>query len=98
MRENKRVGVVIPIYNVEKYLKTCLDSVLNQTYQNFYAVLVNDGSTDSSLEIAKEYMTKDSRFIIIDKANGGLSNARNAALAYFGNELTLASNEGGGNI
>ncbi|EGA5519697.1 glycosyltransferase family 2 protein, partial [Campylobacter jejuni] len=56
----KTVGVVIPIYNVEKYLKECLDSVINQTYTNLEIILVNDGSTDeNSLNIAKEYTLKD---------------------------------------
>ncbi|MCW1496429.1 glycosyltransferase family 2 protein, partial [Campylobacter jejuni] len=58
----KTVGVVIPIYNVEKYLKECLDSVINQTYTNLEIILVNDGSTDeNSLNIAKEYTLKDKK-------------------------------------
>ncbi len=76
----KKVGVVIPIYNVEKYLKECLDSVINQTYTNLEIILVNDGSTDeNSLNIAKEYTLKDKRIILFDKKNGGLSSARNVA-------------------
>ncbi|ENQ1164203.1 glycosyltransferase family 2 protein, partial [Campylobacter upsaliensis] len=61
---NKKVGIVIPIYNVELYLRECLESVINQTYKNFTALLINDGSSDNSLEIAKEYARKDERFII----------------------------------
>ncbi|HEG3350898.1 TPA: glycosyltransferase family 2 protein, partial [Campylobacter jejuni] len=60
--QTKTVGVVIPIYNVEKYLKECLDSVINQSYTNLEIILVNDGSTDeNSLNIAKEYTLKDKR-------------------------------------
>ncbi|WP_079860679.1 glycosyltransferase family 2 protein, partial [Campylobacter jejuni] len=83
----KTVGVVIPIYNVEKYLRECLDSVVNQTYKNLQVVLVNDGSTDeNSLNIAKEYTLKDERFILFDKENGGLSSARNVGIEFFSKE------------
>ncbi|BEJ91639.1 hypothetical protein B10569_15150 [Campylobacter jejuni] len=86
----KTVGVVIPIYNVEKYLKECLDSVINQTYTNLEIILVNDGSTDeNSLNIAKEYTLKDERFILFDKKNGGLSSARNVGIEYFSGEYKL---------
>ncbi|HEC1790467.1 TPA: glycosyltransferase family 2 protein [Campylobacter lari] len=80
----KKVGVVIPIYNVEKYLKECLDSVINQTYTNLEIILVNDGSTDeNSLNIAKEYTLKDKRITLFDKKNGGLSSARNVGIDFF---------------
>ncbi|MCH3804231.1 glycosyltransferase family 2 protein [Campylobacter jejuni] len=83
----KKVGVVIPIYNIEKYLKECLDSVINQTYTNLEIILVNDGSTDeNSLNIAKEYTLKDKRIILFDKKNGGLSSARNVGIEYFSGE------------
>ncbi|EOI2861434.1 glycosyltransferase family 2 protein, partial [Campylobacter jejuni] len=66
----KKIGVVIPIYNVEKYLRECLDSVINQTYTNLEIILVNDGSTDEhSLNIAKEYTLKDKRITLFDKKN-----------------------------
>ena len=83
--QTKKVGIVIPIYNVAPYLRECLDSVINQTYKNLSIVLVNDGSTDNneSLNIAKEYVAKDSRFILIDKENGGQSTARNVGIAWF---------------
>lgn len=94
MNQTPKIGVVIPIYNVAKYLRECLDSVANQSYANFEAVLVNDGSTDNneggtgkSLQIALEYVAKDSRFTLIDKDNGGQSSARNAGMAYFSGEL-----------
>ncbi|EGK8007996.1 glycosyltransferase family 2 protein [Campylobacter lari] len=86
----KKVGVVIPIYNVEKYLKECLDSVINQTYTNLEIILVNDGSTDeNSLNIAKEYTLKDKRITLFDKKNGGLSSARNIGIEYFSGEYKL---------
>lgn len=78
--ENPMVSVVIPIYNVEKYLKNCIDSILNQSFKDFEIILVNDGSTDKSIEICNEYVKKDSRIILINKKNGGLSSARNAGL------------------
>ncbi|ELY9046814.1 glycosyltransferase family 2 protein, partial [Campylobacter coli] len=86
----KTIGVVIPIYNVEKYLKECLDSVINQTYTNLEIILVNDGSTDeNSLNIAKEYTLKDKRIILFDKKNGGQSTARNLGIEYFSREYKL---------
>lgn len=78
--KNKLVSVIVPVYNVEKYLKECLQSLLNQTYYNLEIILVNDGSTDSSSSICDEYANKDSRIIVIHKENGGLSSARNAGL------------------
>ncbi|HEC1774073.1 TPA: glycosyltransferase family 2 protein, partial [Campylobacter lari] len=88
--QTKKVGVVIPIYNVEKYLKECLDSVINQTYTNLEIILVNDGSTDeNSLNIAKEYTLKDKRITLFDKKNGGQSSARNVGIEYFSGEYKL---------
>lgn len=72
------VSVIVPIYNVEKYLNQCINSIINQTYKNLEIILVNDGSTDSSLEICYSY--NDERIIILDKKNGGLSSARNIGL------------------
>lgn len=87
----KSVGVVIPIYNVQKYLKECLDSVINQTYKNLQIILVNDGSTDeNSLNIAKEYTLKDERITLFDKENGGLSSARNTGIEFFYKEYDLS--------
>ncbi|MCE7228842.1 glycosyltransferase [Campylobacter coli] len=88
--QTKTVGVVIPIYNVEKYLKECLDSVINQSYTNLEIILVNDGSTDeNSLSIAKEYTLKDKRITLFDKKNGGQSSARNVGIEYFSGEYKL---------
>ena len=75
-----KISIIIPVYNVAKYLGEALDSVINQTYTNWEAICVNDGSTDNSLEILNEYANKDSRFIIINQENRGVSNARNTAL------------------
>ena len=74
------VSVAIPVYNVELYLRECLDSICGQTYTNLEIILVDDGSKDSSGSICDEYAAKDSRVICIHKANGGLSSARNYAL------------------
>ena len=74
------VSVLIPVYNVEKYLERCLDSILKQTLTKIEIICVNDGSTDNSLSILKEYQKKDSRIIIVNKENGGLPSARNAGL------------------
>lgn len=70
------ISVVIPIYNQEKYLGKCIRSVLNQTFQDFEIILVNDGSMDNSLRICQRYAKKDSRIFIIDKQNAGLAQAR----------------------
>nr|WP_261010781.1 glycosyltransferase family 2 protein [Streptococcus mitis] len=75
--ENQLISVIVPIYNVENYLRQCLDSVLGQTFKNFEVLLVNDGSSDSSGDICREYVEKDSRFHYFEKENGGLSDARN---------------------
>jgi len=72
-----KVSVVIPIFNAEKYLRQCLDSVVNQTLKDIEIICVNDGSTDSSLEIIKEYALKDNRIVVIDKPNGGYGAAVN---------------------
>ena len=91
--QDKKVGVVVPIYNVEKYLKQCLDSVIHQSYTNLEIILINDGSTDESLKIAKEYASKDERIIIASKENGGLSSARNAGIELFNHKYKLNLNE-----
>ncbi len=74
------ISIIIPVYNVEKYLGRCLDSVLAQKYQNFEAICINDGSTDNSLKILEEYAKKDSRIKIFSQKNQGLSVTRNNGL------------------
>ncbi|MBE6501043.1 MAG: glycosyltransferase [Methanobrevibacter thaueri] len=74
------VSVVIPVYNVEKYLKECLDSVCNQTLENIEIICVNDGSTDSSLDILNDYAERDGRIKIISQSNRGLGASRNTGL------------------
>lgn len=75
-----KVSVIIPVFNNEKSIGTTLDSLLNQTFDYFEGIIVNDGSTDGSLEIIKEYCDKDDRLSYIDMANGGVSSARNAGI------------------
>lgn len=74
------ITVIVPVYNVEKYLPRCVDSIINQTYKNLEIILVDDGSTDSSPAICDGYAKKDSRVNVIHKQNGGASSARNTAL------------------
>lgn len=74
------ISVMIPIYNSEKYLVRCLNSILNQSYTNLEIILVNDGSNDNSLAICEQYRKSDSRIVLINKANEGASQARNVAL------------------
>ena len=74
------ISIIIPVYNVENYLRSCLDSVLSQTYKDFEVLMVNDGSTDSSGTICQEFAERDSRFHYFEKENGGLSDARNYGL------------------
>jgi glycosyltransferase involved in cell wall biosynthesis len=74
---NPKVSIVIPIYNVEKYLRQCLDSVVSQTLKDIEIICVNDGSKDSSLDIIKEYAEKDERVKIIDKPNSGYGHSMN---------------------
>ena len=75
-----KVSVIIPIFNVERYLSQCLDSVVNQTLKEIEIICVNDGSTDKSLDIIKEYASKDSRIVIIDKKNSGYGHSMNCGM------------------
>lgn len=80
MKNNPLISIIVPVYNVEKYLRPCLDSILSQTYTNWEAILVDDGSTDRSGEICDEYAKKDIRVRVIHKENGGVSSARNCGI------------------
>ena len=94
MSSSPCVGIVIPIYNVQSYLKDCLNSVIHQTYSNLQIILVDDGSTDSSFSIAREYYEKDKRITLIKREkNGGMGAARNTALDYLSYSLV-----GGGGV
>ncbi|MBO5142220.1 MAG: glycosyltransferase family 2 protein [Clostridia bacterium] len=77
---NDLISVIIPVYNVEEYIRECLDSVINQTYKNLEIILIDDGSKDNSGKICDEYAKKDKRIKVIHKENGGLSSARNKGL------------------
>lgn len=83
------ISIIVPVYNVEKYLERCMNSILNQTYEALEIILVDDGSTDGSSQMCDAYAKKDSRVKVVHKPNGGLSDARNAGLgiatgAYIG--------------
>ena len=75
-----KISVIVPVYNVEKYLHRCVDSILAQTFTDFELLLINDGSKDSSGVICDEYAAKDSRVLVFHKENGGVSSARNMGL------------------
>ena len=72
-----KISVIIPVYNVEKYLRICLESILNQNFKGYEIILINDGSTDNSLNICREYEKKYSNIIVINEENSGPSAARN---------------------
>jgi glycosyltransferase involved in cell wall biosynthesis len=80
MKNMKLISVIVPVYNVENYIRECIDSILAQTFHSFELLLIDDGSTDESGRICDEYKTIDSRIHVIHKENGGLSSARNRGL------------------
>ena len=83
------ISIIIPVYNVERFLERCLDSVLAQTWRDWEVVCVNDGSPDSSQAILERYASGDSRIKIVNKPNGGLSDARNVGLKNAGGEFIV---------
>ncbi|HOY47101.1 MAG TPA: glycosyltransferase [Alphaproteobacteria bacterium] len=83
------ISVIIPVYNVERFLRRCLNSVLNQTFSNWEAICVNDGSPDNSAAILEEYAARDKRFKVITKTNGGLSDARNVGMQHATGKYVL---------
>ena len=80
MENRPLVSVIIPVYNVEKYLERCVDSVLAQTYTNLEIILIDDGSTDTSGKICDEYAQKDARIRVLHKKNTGIADTRNIGL------------------
>lgn len=74
------VSVIVPVYNTEKYLRRCLDSILAQTFTDWECLVIDDGSTDTSPAICDEYAAADTRFRVFHKANGGFCSARNVGL------------------
>ena len=88
------VSIIIPVYNAAKYLRQCLDSIINQTYRSLQIICINDGSTDDSLSILEEYAKKDSRIEIITQENRGLSAVRNVGMQYSrGEYLTFVDSD-----
>ena len=85
--DNPLISIIIPVYNVEDYIRPCLDSILAQTYTNFEAILVDDGSKDGSGRICDEYAVKDSRFVVMHKDNEGVARARITAFEHSKGEL-----------
>lgn len=75
MLVDDKITVIVPVYNVENYLRKCLDSIISQTYKNIESVVVNDGSTDASGEICKEFSEMDHRILYIEQENAGISAA-----------------------
>lgn len=78
------ISIIVPIFNTEKHLHQCLDSISSQSYGNFECLLINDGSTDASASICREYVAKDARFRYFEKENGGVSSARNLGIERSG--------------
>ena len=85
----KKISVIIPVYNAEKYLTKCLNSIVNQTYTNLEIILVNDGSKDSSLNICYEYKKKDDRIKVINNDNHGASYSRNCGISISTGEYIM---------
>ena len=80
------ISIIVPVYNVEKYLNRCIESIVAQTYTNLEIILVNDGSPDNSAQICESWREKDNRITILHKENGGLSDARNKGLEVANGE------------
>ena len=81
-----KVSIGVPVYNVEAYLRECLDSIMNQTFKDFEVIMVDDGSTDNSFNICQEYVARDNRFKLFHQENKGIAGARNTCLKYMKGE------------
>ena len=84
-----RISIVVPVYNAEKYLRHCLDSLINQTMQDIEIICVNDGSKDNSLAILEDYVKRDKRIVLLNQSNRGVSVARNNALKHVRGEYYM---------
>ena len=94
IKANAKVTIIVPVYNVEKYLIKCLDSLINQTYKNLEIIVVDDGSTDNSVKICDEFSNRDNRITVIHQKNAGLSVARNVGLDKMtGNYVTFVDSD-----
>lgn len=94
MKSQALISVIVPVYNTSKYLDECIDSLIRQNYRNLQIILVNDGSTDDSLQICLKYKDRDNRIEVIDQQNGGLSSARNSGLkAAFGDYISFVDSD-----
>ncbi len=82
-----KFSIIVPVYNVEKYLPRCINSILSQSYKDFEVIIINDGSTDSSPEICDSFAKEDSRVIVVHKKNEGLSSARNTGLSFVSGDF-----------
>ena len=89
MKENNLVSVIVPVYNVERYIKECIESILQQTYKNIEVIAIDDGSPDNSASIINEISKKDPRVRLITKENGGVSSARNVGLDNANGEYVV---------
>lgn len=88
------ISIIVPVYNVEKYLPRCLDSLINQSYNDLEIIVIDDGSNDSSSQICEDYSQKDNRISVYHKINGGLSDARNTGIQYVtGEYLTFIDSD-----
>ena len=84
-----KVSIIVPVYNAEKYLRECLDSIISQIFTDWECILVDDGSPDNSGEICNEYAKDDSRFRVFHVQNGGVSRARNIGLDNMSSEWVM---------
>ena len=83
-----KFSIIIPVYNVEAYISKCLDSIKNQSYDNYEVIIVNDGTKDNSVNVIDKYLS-DNRFKLYNKENGGLSSARNYGIKYVTGDYIL---------
>ena len=85
----KKISIIIPVYNAEKYLAQCIESIIKQTYSNLEIIIINDGSTDRSLEICNFYKENDQRIVVFNQNNSGVSVARNKGLDISNGEFIM---------